>query len=332
MASNLATYDSVPQGGSMAKTILNIILALLVLFVILVSAYFIYLNIPGTPEALRPLFHDSNQLQIQNLSGIVSQNRSNMKFNHNNISYTLDASCNEEKTSRMEEAFDEIHNLTKTIGFIRVNDNPDIDISCSRDVLQTAEGDYFIAGEGGARKIIPTGKYNVITSGVILLYDSSYERKCDWPNVEIHELMHVFGFEHSGDKQSLMYPILESCDQRLDSSIVNSLVLLYLEKNLPDLYFENVSAVKSGRYLDFNISVKNSGDIDSPNVSLSVIDEGGRVYSPDLGEMKIGAGVYFQITNLKLSSRSSKNISLVLDQNNTIEELDKENNVARLLM
>ena len=49
---------------------------------------------------------------------------------------------------------------------------------------------------------------------------------------------------------------------------------LYLEDNLPDLYFENVDAVIKKdflrTYIDFNLTIKNSGVVDASNIYFSV--------------------------------------------------------------
>ena len=314
---------------SQASVILNVILFLLVLVVLLMGSYFLYLNIPGKPKNLTAIIKQP-KLEISNLSYAVKQFYPNMKFNHNQISYSIDPACSQEKKERMVEAFDELSEKVGVISFYPVSSNPDIEVSCSEDVKHSIEKDYFIGGEGGAKEIVQTGRYNVITEGVILLYNEKEGIRCDWPNIELHELLHVFGFEHSQDKNSLMYSYLESCDQKLDESIINDLKELYSQKNLADLYFENVNGVKKGRYLDFNVSIRNSGVINAENVILTVIEGDKKLEDFDLEDIPFGGGVNFYVTNLKLGSRNSKDIKIVIDAENLIEEIDEENNVVKL--
>jgi len=311
--------------------ILNIILVLLIVVVFSIAGYFLYLNLPGEPKSLKAVISPS-KLEVSNLSSEVKQFYPSMKFNHNFISYNIDVQCNEEKTSRMIEAFDELSNKVDEISFYSVNQNPDIEVACSDLEKHSIEEDYFIAGEGGAKEIIQTKRYNVITQGVILLHlNPERSRECEWPNIELHELLHVFGFNHSTDENSLMYPYLESCDQKLDEGIINDLKQLYSKENLPDLYFEEVrDVVKRGVYLDFNVSIKNSGVINSGNVVLSVFEDNKKVDDFDLKDISFGAGVNFQVKNLKLNSRSSENIELRIDSDNLIKEIDEENNIAKL--
>jgi len=309
--------------------ILSVFLILFVLIVLLVSSYFLYLNFPGKPRNLTVII-EQPKLESSNLSYEIKQFYPNMKFNHNSISYSIDTLCSQEKEERMIEAFNELSRRVEVISFYPVSVNPDIEVSCSEDVKHSIEKDYFIAGEGGAKEIIQTGKYNVITNGIILLYGKKKSVECNWPNIELHELLHVFGFEHSKDKKSLMYPYLESCEQEIDESIINDLKKLYSQKNLADLYFESAEAVKKGRYLDFNISIKNSGVVDAKNVNITIVENGRDLDDFDLGKIPFGGGVNFYVNNLKLRSRNSKDILIIIDKRNLIKEFDKRNNIAEL--
>lgn len=310
------------------QAILNIILFLLLVVVLLIAGYLLYLNLPGKPQVLDVILPQG--LEVSNLSSTVEQFYPNMKFNHNNISYNIASDCSQEKEGRMIGAFDELKNKVGIISFYPDSNNLDIEVSCSEITKHSIEKDYFIAGEGGAKEIIQTGRYNVITQGVILLYGERKSIECDWPNVELHELLHVFGFDHSSDKYSLMFQYLESCSQKLDESIINILKELYSKENFPDLYFGNVTGIKKGRYLDFNVTVKNSGTIDTENVFLSVFDGEDRLDDFDLKNITFGAGVSFSVQNLKLNFRNSNNIRLVIDSDNLIKEIDENNNIATL--
>ena len=312
--------------------ILNLILILLILLIILIGGYFIYQNIPGTPESFKAVFNKENQtLEVSNLSSDIKQFYPNMKFNHNQISYSIDVNCPDKKKNNVIEAFKELSDKVIQISFYENNQNPDIEVSCSETEKHSVKEDYFIAGEGGAKEIIQTERYGVITQGVILFNQNPKNTiECDWPIVELHELLHVFGFGHSENKDSLMYPYLENCNQKLDQSILNDLNNLYSQENLPDLYFESVSAIKKGRYLDFNVSVKNSGTILAKNVSLSVIEDKKIIKQFELNDISFGAGTNLAVSNINLDSRSSNEISIVIDEKNNIKEIDEDNNIAEL--
>jgi hypothetical protein len=314
--------------GSRLDSTLGTILTFLILIAFAIIIYFIYLNFPTGSEKVELDVETLPELEIVEES---EQFFPKMKFNHNSISYMLDSACSQEKRNRVIEAFDELSSLVSSISFYEVSTNPDIEVVCSEYSKKTP-GDYFVAGEGGAKEIIQTGRYNIITEGVIILHGNPHGfYECEWANIELHELIHVFGFDHSSNENSLMYPYLSSCDQKLDSSIINMLKELYAEENLPDLYFQDFNVIKKGRYLDFNLTVKNSGSIDAKGVSFDVLDEGGLVKTFSLDDLKFGAGMKVEIQNLRLIHRNPDEIKFVIDRNNLIKEIDEENNIAKTI-
>ncbi|MBT4165789.1 matrixin family metalloprotease [archaeon] len=331
----LASQQSVvEQKDASAMTFfLTMILIFMIIALLGVSVYFIYLNMPGEALRLNVELPEINNENTVLRSSFSEQFYPNMKFNHNNISYSMDFNCGDVKKERMLSAFGDISLKIPIVNFIEVRDNPDIEVSCSGEEKESLREDFFIAGEGGAREIIQTDKYNVITEGVILLYDDDGNndlQECEWPNVEIHELMHVFGFNHSEDEQSIMYPYLEDCEQVLDLAIVERLRELYSEENLADLYFEEVNVIKRGRYLDFNLTVKNSGLINAKNVSISILDEGKIIEENDLGEINYGAGISLSISGLKLARKNPEEIMFVIDKDDNIKEMDDKNNIVKI--
>jgi len=307
-----------------------LIMALILLIVALAFlSFLLYQYLPGKPESLTAIYEPA-EIETGNLSYEVRQFYPNMKFNHNEITYKIGKTCSEEKRQRMLEAFQELEKKVGIISFSPSNE-PDIQVSCTERIEHSIDKDFFVAGEGGAKQIIKTGKYNVITEGIILLYGNPHNAKeCDWPNVELHELLHVFGFDHSQDKNSIMYQYLESCNQKLDESIISDLRELYSRENLADMFFNNVYAVKKGPYLDFNVTVKNSGVIRADSVILTVLDEGEKVEDFELRDIPFGASVVFSVKNLKLKSRASDSIQLYIDYEDKINELDEDNNLAKL--
>jgi len=307
-----------------------VIMALFFLLAILIFLIFLlYKYIPGEPKELIA-FPKQIELKTTNLSYEFKQFYPNMKFNHNSISYKINPDCDEEKKERMGNAFEELADKVEVISFHAVEESPDVEVSCSKETSQVLKGDFFVAGEGGAKAVVPTGRYNVISNGAILLYDDTKGVKCGWPNIELHELLHVFGFEHSQDKNSLMNVYLDSCLQKLDEAIITDLKELYSAENLADLYFENASAIKKGIYLDFNVTIKNSGTLDAKNVILSVFENGEKTEDFDLDDLSFGGGVTFSVVNSKLKNRNSDNIDIIIDADNLIREIDENNNIAKL--
>jgi len=320
--------------GTKKSQIAILITLLVIVFLILITTilYLLYLNIPRAPVDLNiDVQKIPGEMQIPSKSEtMVNQFYPNMKFNHNTIIYKIDPNCNEKQKARMLKAFDIVSAKISLITFQENLEEPDIEVSCTENQEEDIKENHFIAGEGGAKEIIKTGRFNVITQGTIYLYNNLETKSidCEYPNVEIHELMHVFGFDHSEDKNSLMFPLLNSCDQELDQSIIIQLNELYSKENLPDLYFQNVSATKKGRYLDFKLTIKNSGLVNTNNATLTILDDGEKIEEKDLGEIKFGAGISLETTNLKLARLNPKKIEFIIDKEDKIKEIDEGNNVA----
>ncbi|MEN9626608.1 MAG: Matrixin [archaeon] len=301
----------------------------IVLLVILAyGIYVLYLNLPGEPQQLDVILQ--NQPENKEVFADAKQFYPNMKFNHNVITYFIDVSCTDAESSRMKKAFEEVHIKVPRISFQEIQQKADIFITCAQS-KEDINKDYFIAGEGGAKEIIDTEQYHVIVEGVIYLYDN--EKKsldCAYPNIEVHELLHVLGFDHVDDKNSIMYPFLDSCDQQLEDSIVDELDRLYTIENLPDLYFSDAQVIKKGRYLDFNVSIKNSGLIAVTDATLTIADEDTILDTYDLEDITFGGGIVMNTQNFKLKERNPKKISFIIDKENKIKEIDEKNNIIEI--
>jgi len=325
---NPSNAQQIKEPNSTLKIILNIITFIILIF-LFIALYILYENIPRSPEPLN-IKIENNPENISNKFSPANQFYTNMRFNHNIISYKINFDCKNEVRERMLLAFKELslNGVTK-ISFKEINSNPDIIISCTDDSNEISEKNYFIAGEGGAREIIPTGRFHIIETGIIYFFDENKKSlKCDYPNIELHELMHVLGFDHSEDKNSLMFPFLESCDQRLDKSLIDELNRLYSQKNLPELFFQDISSVKKGKYLDYNLTIKNSGSISSENVTLTIIDNDQIVDVHNIGPISYGAGISLHTTNLRLKRRNPEKITFAIDYENKVKEIDESNNIA----
>ena len=228
----------------------------------------------------------------------------------------------------MKKAFFELQNRVQLISFYPEIENPgvaDILVGCSEDYISKEENS-FIAGEGGPTKIINSSLYNVILNGKILLYKES---ECDFPIVETHELLHVFGFNHINNPKDIMYN-LSSCNQEISQETIDMLNSLYKIETLPDLYVSEINATKKGRYLDFEIEVRNQGLTEAENVGLYVSTDGKKIENFSLGDIELGAGKRIWVTSLKLPSRNVKSVKFIIDRENKIKELRRDNNEITL--
>jgi hypothetical protein len=308
----------------------KIISAIFLIIVLGAIAYFSIQLIPMLKDfnSQKTFILENNNLNdnvIQNLTGIkseLSQFYKNMRFQNKSISFGFEPSCDMVKKERVRKAFDIIAEQTQALSFYEAPFiKAQIDVACSEEKVENIESNSFVAGEGGPKEIINSTIYPLILSGRILLFESP---KCDYPVVEIHEIMHVFGFEHINDSKSIMYPYYD-CDQTLDKEYSTSLNNLHSTKPLPDLQIETLQATKHQFYLDFNISIKNQGILDSEKMTLNIIVKNENVRKFNIEEIPVGFGRTLTVQNLKLPGFSfPQTITFLL--NTTSEEYSKENN------
>lgn len=248
----------------------------------------------------------------------------NMRFAKAPITYSQ-YDCKERENQQFQNAFSIIE-LQSGLGF-KQEDNGEIKIFCGQEAPKV-ESNTFVAGEGGPKLIVNTGLYYVILDAEVYIFKSL---DCNQPIVELHELLHALGFEHSTDERSLMYNY-SSCDQVLTPDISKKLKELYAQEALPDLYFGKVEAQTEGRYLNFKVEIKNRGLSKAQTFKLSVYSSGSKIKDFDIGEIDLGEGRILEVENLKAAGLldSIKAVRFRIDEANTVREISETNNEATL--
>jgi predicted Zn-dependent protease len=312
--------------------LLKAIIGLILINIVIFGGYFVYQNyLAGEIEQLNILNYNPNiEESLVNVSTDLEQFYENMRFNHNEISYYINPNCPTLKRSKMLMAFKEVEEMLENrVTFKNAQEEKaDILVGCSFDSYEKEEN-IFVAGEGGPTRIV-NSSMPVITKGKILLY-SEERSKCDEPVLELHELLHVFGYDHINNEKYIMHPYL-NCNQKINSELVNHMRQLYSIEPFSELYFEDVSAYKeryAGKwYLNFNVSVSNIGIIDAENVLLQVYADDSLVEIFELDDNKFGGGENFYVKNLLLSPQSAESIKFILIT--STKENNKGNNVLEL--
>jgi hypothetical protein len=241
---------------------------------------------------------------------------SRMRFPSQRISYRID-NCPLQKEDNMEEAFEMLSNLT-LVNFYPKSQGEEIYVTC--DSKNRIEGDLFIAGEGGPTNITKTENFNIILNGEVLLIRES---QCPTPNIGIHELLHVLGFNHSDNPNNIMY-YLSKCGQTIGQDQIDLINQLYSIPTYADLAFENVSSTMNGRYLDANISIRNHGLKISEKTSIVIYADGKLINEIELDPIEIGFGRTIIVHNIWVSQINVEQLEFFIDSN--FEELEKNNN------
>ncbi len=296
-----------------------IITALLAIMLIALLGVFYFYILPSGME--RSFVQEpSEKVTVPLLSEEVKQSYPNMRFNHNEITYGFHAACDNEKKIKVHRAFDILEEEVAPLSFIEITMNPDILIDCSKEEIKTGENTYQ-AGLGGPATL-NLSVYPLIVSGDVTIYGQKLE--CDYPVVELHEILHVFGYEHVNNSKSIMHPYLNDCDQVLDPVFVEHLNKLYSIEPRTEIYFKELNWSISKGYLHFDTKITNQGLLNAENCKLVIETEDKIIKSIDLENFEPGLTKIFSIENLKLPRRI-ESITIKIETETT--EYNKTNNI-----
>jgi hypothetical protein len=288
-------------------------------FIFVFLSLFAYWFLPISSSEFISQFRPSTEI-IQEAKVGDLQFYNNMRFGESKISYNI-GSCPIAKRDEMIRAFELLENQT-VLRFYPVAANEEISVIC--DSKRKVEGGLFIAGEGGPTNITKSGEFNVISRGSIFLFKES---ACENPNVALHELLHVLGFNHTSNTNDIMYPI-SKCNQILMDYEIELIDNLYFIPSYPDVSFEGVSASMRGKYLDLNISVRNNGLSESSKSVIEIYAEGSLVKEIDLDALEVGHGRVITLKNVWIGQFNTEELRIYIRSN--FDELSKENNEAVL--
>ena len=192
-------------------------------------------------------------------------------WGHMPVTYSVlnEKECGAYEVARIERAFGDIINATNNVvSFMKVNSSAAADISLSCTFVENCYrksvevySDYSVRYETiCGHQLGVTSKTtlgDIITKADIELFGLAgfaetksegpsgfYVGTCGHTITEVHELLHAFGYQHSTDNTSIMYPEADSfslitqkegaCEgssRQIDNSIVEDLVQTYSGSN-----------------------------------------------------------------------------------------------------
>jgi hypothetical protein len=298
----------------MNAKMINGFLVIMIIVLLLSIYWFVPLN---TTEFSLSSKSNSN-FSLDNYGNTSLQFYPDMRFRDKGISYRI-YNCPLQRRNDMEWAFQIIENKT-VLNFYPVSSGEEISVTC--DETEKTDGNLFIAGEGGPTEITVAGEFNVIEKGKILLMKDS---ECERPNIALHELLHVLGFDHSPNPNNIMYEI-SRCDQVVSEDIIDIINKMYSIPSEPDLLFENASVSMHGKYLDINLSIRNNGLANSGESVVKILADEKQVEEVKIPPVELGYGRKISVTNIWIKQLEVKKIDFIIEDN--FKELDKSNNMV----
>lgn len=206
----------------------SLIKTIILIFLILLVFYYGARYYGNNKNSFNNYFNNSLEKIIEKYDDVVTSNPKEDKLHWRNMPVTFNfveqnlysnIKCQDHQIKRVKQAFIEIESETRgVVLFKEIASGGDIEIYCYGS---TGEGGYMTSGEGGYEAY-----GNEITRGTLNFYT---HRNCGvWPDVEIHEILHVFGYGHINDEWSIMNPIASHCDLgKIDEEIINDLIETY---------------------------------------------------------------------------------------------------------
>lgn len=157
-----------------------------------------------------------------------------MHWTHMPLTYSIANGCDNQK---IEKAINKLQAETNyAVSFKRAEKNADIEITCSylkncyenkteRRWFWLITTEAICEHETGSTKITKIKRNRIMKAKIQLTIIKEKQDNCT--ETEAHELLHAFGYNHSQNNESIMYPERKGCNEDIDSDIVNDLIKKY---------------------------------------------------------------------------------------------------------
>lgn len=297
---------------------LDIFVIMVLIIALAFGAYFFYNEIYNPAKSSGGYLAENQEMFI-NLPQQSKQFYPGMRFPEKKIAYNFADECDIRKKTNVRTAFSILDERT-TLSFYESLEKG-ISVLCSKSAPKSEDSSHFIAGEGGPTKILNASTFYIIEGARIELFR---EERCENPNIALHEILHALGFDHNNNDVSIMYPVT-SCKQEIDDSIINTINYLYNIESLPDMAISKINLNKTGRYMNFQITLNNYGLADYKDSILKVYADEEKIEEFEITNIELGHAKIFTATNVKAGG-STKVVRFEIVSKNNQRELRKDNN------
>jgi predicted Zn-dependent protease len=204
---------------------------LIVIFLVVIIILIINANSSINPFAVKNPFHLKKYSNT--LIEFPPNEVEDIHYPSSKITYTFvnENICGRVEAIRIRKAFSEIQNQTNNaINFTEINWTADtlayIEINCSKNVPLGEKKGFIVFGNA-----FYAIKENLITKGCINLYNcgiNMHTPGCsNFPDVEIHEILHTLGVGHVDNSSSIMLAEYNHCKYKIDKDIIDYLIRIY---------------------------------------------------------------------------------------------------------
>lgn len=157
-------------------------------------------------------------------------NSSDLHWTHMPITYSFSniSSCGQVESNYIIWGFNQIQGETNnTISFKQIEYNGDIIVNCKHDLIANETQGTFQLGDAQITNLSDNKIVNAELNFFIIPGSTSSGSCSVYPTVEIHEILHTFGFVHTDAPYNIMNPVMNFCPTHLNENILNKLLSTY---------------------------------------------------------------------------------------------------------